>query len=677
MVGLILLNSKSCSVMRKIYLPELLRINIKNFTLYPNGLDYTYDFIKGVNLILGGNGMGKTTFVNIIKYSIIGHYKKEYDYTKTYKGEKKEKRLLYPIDYYSKRMDTNNQLKEQATVTIDFKIDDKIFSLKRGLDKIELLSLIFDGEEIKGEIYDQFKYQRLNDEVKKESLLYKYEELIEKYSGLSFDDLIFYINEILFFGENHKTILWDESNPNAQEELFNKYFNSPELDKQRKEADRQAKYYDSLSRHRSEDIRAIKKVLDAVNAKKDDKNSGTSRMKIFEMNQELSKIDDQIKSIRELILKNASNAEIYQNKINELSLKANNLEEEKNRSESRLKVNLWEKLNPQYQVFEENIRRNHICPMCNKPNEDLYSKVLDSHDCFLCGVEINEIEDEDLKEIFSKISEDYKRINLEIQSEQINLKKIDDENRVYELDVRNLEIKKRKLQTSIRMMELSKDKENVTDEHEAFYDEIERLEREKEDFLEKSKKYSSQSRSFSNEIESKIRENTKKFSNLFSEYAEKFLGVNCLLTFDSFNNSGIKRFYPVIDGKIRYYEDELSESQRFFIDHSFRMSILSFFYQKPAFYIVETPDSSLDLSYEENAAKVFMKFLENPNILILTSNLNNSKFIDYIVNNNQDIKVKSIGLLEIAKRSNIQNSNEGLIDMYEKIKYQLKVNNYV
>ena len=37
-----------------------------------------------------------------------------------------------------------------------------------------------------------------------------YEKLVEKYSGLPFDDVIFFINEILYFGENHKTILWDE-----------------------------------------------------------------------------------------------------------------------------------------------------------------------------------------------------------------------------------------------------------------------------------------------------------------------------------------------------------------------------------------------------------------------------------------------------------------------------------
>ena len=54
-------------------------------------------------------------------------------------------------------------------------------------------------------------------------------------------------------------------------------------------------------------------------------------------------------------------------------------------------------------------------------------------------------------------------------------------------------------------------------------------------------------------------------------------------------------FIPSIDGMLRKEEEELSESQRFFIDYSFRMSILSYFYNGPAFYVCETPDSSLDI----------------------------------------------------------------------------------
>ena len=117
--------------MRTIYLPNLKKIKIENFTLYPNGLQFEYDFINGVNVIVGGNGMGKTTFVNLIKYSIIGHYKKEYDYTKTYQDRKIEKRIQHPIDYYKNRLNNSISTNSKATVTIHFELNNKIFIVER------------------------------------------------------------------------------------------------------------------------------------------------------------------------------------------------------------------------------------------------------------------------------------------------------------------------------------------------------------------------------------------------------------------------------------------------------------------------------------------------------------------------------------------------------------------
>ena len=177
--------------------------------------------------------------------------------------------------------------------------------------------------------------------------------------------------------------------------------------------------------------------------------------------------------------------------------------------------------------------------------------------------------------------------------------------------------------------------------------------------------------SISNEIEDIITANVQAFSSIFSQYAGKFLGVPCELTYMKQVRDSNKRFYPIIDGKVRFYEEEMSESQRFFVDHSFRMSILTFFYKTPSFYIVETPDSSLDISYEGNAASVFAEFLKKPNSLIITSNLNNSLFIEHLLNQ-KDIDLGIVGLLEIAKQSTIQNTNEQLKLIYQNIKKRLK-----
>ena len=127
---------------RQIYLPELKRINIKNYTLYPNGLNYTYEFVKGINLVLGGNGMGKTTFVNIIKFALIGLYKKAKNFTRTYKDRAIVKRLLYPDDYFRARKDDSVPIDGEATVTLNFRIKENNFQVCRSLDSGQLLSVL-------------------------------------------------------------------------------------------------------------------------------------------------------------------------------------------------------------------------------------------------------------------------------------------------------------------------------------------------------------------------------------------------------------------------------------------------------------------------------------------------------------------------------------------------------
>ena len=126
----------------------------------------------------------------------------------------------------------------------------------------------------------------------------------------------------------------------------------------------------------------------------------------------------------------------------------------------------------------------------------------------------------------------------------------------------------------------------------------------------------------------------------------------------------------VVDNMARLQDEELSESQRFFIDHSFRMSILSFFYNKPSFSICETPDSSLDISYEKNAAMIFLEYLNQPNSLIITSNFNNSEFLEYIVDKSP--KIDCINLLTLGKKSEIQVHNKTLLNLSKKIENKIK-----
>ncbi len=663
--------------MRKIFLPTLKKIKIKNFTLYPNGLNFEYDFINGVNVIIGGNGMGKTTFVNLIKYSIIGHYKKDFDFTRTYKDRKIEKRTLNPINYYKNRLDNTINTETKASITIDFEINNNSFSVERCIESISLNSYSINNKIIEGKIISQNKYEELKDEAKSECLLKKYEDDVAKVSGLSFDDLIFFVNEILFFGEDHKTILWNDgkSGNDVQNELFNKYFNTPELDKARQEAERQAKYFDSSSRHRSEDIRAIKKVLDKiVNEKGDVKDKKSINSKILELKSELQNLDNKIEKKQNTRKKIENVILVMNNQINELSLKEEQLEKNKKIAENKLFENKYNHLHKNYDLYYQSIKTNHICPLCAKEVDEAFTKekLNHSNNCILCDQEINEIDDKDLDNDFKVINKHLIDQHTKIQNSQKEINNSEQKLKEFDKEFKDLSTKKREVQSELRNLEFTNSKvpKKKTDQLQAFYDEIESLEKLKNEFQEKSRVEKNKAEKFSNQIEEQISKVTNKFSVLFSEYAGNFLGVKCSLTYDDLGD-GRKRFYPVIDDKIRQFEEELSESQRFFIDHSFRMSILSFFYTKPTFYIVETPDSSLDISYEKNAANVFMKFLENDNALIITTNLNNSEFLNHLIHLAKN-RISIINLLDIAKKSIIQQSSESLQDIYNKIILKIK-----
>jgi len=665
---------------RQIYLPELLSINIKNYTLYPNGLDYTFEFVKGANLVLGGNGMGKTTFVNIIRFAILGLYKKPFGYTRTYQGNIIEKRQLFPQKYFSSRMDDSVRTDTSPTVSIGMKINNITVELTRDLSSITLTKLKVDGIEVLGDLINQFSYEKLSDIEKKDTLPYKYENIIKTNTNLEFDDLIFFVNEVLFFGEDHKTILWNDEGffPDVQSELFNKYFNDPDLDKKRQEAIRKAKYFDSLSRHSSEDMRAINKVLSKMKdapATNLSTNKGNIAFTLIDLKTELARVNTKLETIQKERASKSQYISLLQNDINKISLSVNDKDKQLTQIEEELNSHIWETLYPSYHIFIKNIQLNHVCPMCSHPNGELFERVTnEQNNCFVCGTPISTNTDTDiiLRKQFEEISVERKSLYQSINSKKQKIQNIEQEIINLDSEFSNTESRKREIQQNIRELEYKNVmSDNSQNSIQPFLDEVNYLTQQKEKYQKQRDEQYDIVTSISEEIEDIITTNVQAFSSIFAQYAGKFLGVPCELTYMKQVGDSNKRFYPIIDGKVRFYEEEMSESQRFFVDHSFRMSILTFFYKTPSFYIVETPDSSLDISYERNAASVFAEFLKKPNSLIITSNLNNSLFIEHLLNQ-KDIDLGIVGLLEIAKQSAIQNTNEQLKLIYQNIKKRLK-----
>jgi hypothetical protein len=594
-------------------------------------------------------------------------------------GRKIEKRVSLPWNYFKNRVNKSIKTDTPDKVRIRFLVNKTEFIVERKLSEIELQDVKVNRESIEGEKVSQKKYDQIfydhsqekDDKTKaqlwrnlEETLQYKYEKVFEKHSNIHFDDLIFFVNKILFFGEDHESVLWNEGKSDVQEELFNKYFNDPELNLDRQEANRQAQYYDTQARHRSEDIRVIKEVLNKV--KGEDKEP-TKKNKLRENIEELKNTRDKISRKLDSIQSERSELDykvkVASNKANELSIEASEIEATQKKIEIENLKGSWVTLHKNYHSFLNNLSTNHLCPLCSQELENSFveKKLQADNQCILCDQSINKSSvktnsDRTQTENLDRIHNLLYEYQQEVYEFELRLETLDDKFKENKRRLRRINRKIRNSEFELIKHEEDNEKTNEINNLDAFYDEIEELEAKKDKFQEKSKKHKQRADEISNKIEEEILKNTQKFSSIFAGYAEKFLGVKCSLTFDNIKSK--KRFYPVIDGIIREAEDELSESQRFFVDHSFRMSILSFFYNNPSFYIAETPDSSLDISYERNAADVFMKFLENPYCLILTSNLNNSEFLRYLTK--EAPKVSLINLMKIGEKSPIQEHNDYL-----------------
>lgn len=652
-----------------IYLPTLERIEIKNYSLYNQ--DLVYDFISGINLVIGGNGVGKTTFINIIKYSLIGLYKKDL-VTRNYNGEKREIRTSYTNSNTFFRNRTQNLPSDKdSCVTLHFHINVTEFIVTRSLYDVQLSKVvviengyekILEGKTIRQDAYDRLK----NDNEREIYLQYQYELEVARHANLdSFNDFIFFINNILLFGETRNTILWDCE---MQDRLTSNYFNDPSLERKRKEANSEKVYQNSIARHKSEEIKALNKVFQSIESSKNS-GSNTTIKEIQQLNKNIdaeNNLLEKLQTERNVIQQQLSN---YYKKINDISNTINSKENTLAEIEEKTLEIVWKSLNPNYNVFKAQLLQNNICPMCNKPvkNDD---SLAESNKCFLCHNELDNIDSENKE----KLAE----LRQQIDYFYMNRQNIEREASALESDIKKLDLKYRQTKNSLfnhqNTLRNLEHKENNNDNNSETYlamvNRINELTQDKDLALMRSKEYEDIANEFILRIESNLKAITKDISSIFSEFAEAFLQVPCILSYDSYTSDGVKNFIPVIDSFLRKDEEELSESQRFFIDYSFRMSILSYFYHTPSFYICETPDSSLDLSYEENAANVFLKYVERPNSLILTSNLNNSTFINNLINNAKNIHI--LNLLKYGKTSNIQKNHAELQQLASEI--EVKVN---
>jgi hypothetical protein len=140
----------------------------------------------------------------------------------------------------------------------------------------------------------------------------------------------------------------------------------------------------------------------------------------------------------------------------------------------------------------------------------------------------------------------------------------------------------------------------------------------------------------------------ERLTERFSYYAGEFLAERCTLSWEptkrSLGQEGEQLMFPQFTvemtsalsqatGSPRKDEDQVSESQKEFIDLAFRMALFDAVREngERAMLVIETPEASLDAVFVDQAGRLLRKFATEDNntnnVVIATTNLNRENML--------------------------------------------------
>ena len=621
------------------YLPKIKRLKIDNFDLYKCPLEI--DLSDKLNIIFGTNGLGKTTLLNIIRYSVIGPYKGR-ERVRNYKDQQKSRRPMFDRDYFKNRMQVPLN---EAEVEVEFSIANDTFITKHSLYSNRLISFRVNEkkEEEKEKELDYEKYERkyfssINDKQLRESLINKYHKELIKSSGFpDINSFILMLTEIMFFSEARNFVFWDENLSKLVLSKFmpkEKYFEYSETHKL-------IKKYDSQARLRSYKMSMVKEFL-GEDLNKSDYNV-YSLKDLEDVEFKIKTINTKIHEYRELL--NKRTQERLQNRA----------EIDRLRAELAVLENKWYRniFPNDYQDFYDKftpILSSGVCPFCGTEHIDFHIDILE---CFFCNSRININTDVDLTEIEIKQKNlQIKKKTLDLRYEELNKEIEVINNSVKDGESELFEITKEKLKMKRKMDSVPNDN----------LEKYNQLNREKELFLNKLEETKKKENQLADDIDQSIKSVFLNFSKIFYKYTYSFLGNDSNIRLELVGSGENTLFKFFLNNSARESEESLSESQRIFIDMAFRLATLEFFH-KDTYFMSETPDSTLDYLFEENAVDTFNSYLESGNTLFLSANARNSSLVSSLIKKNSSIKI--INLLDISRHANKQYKEIEELDIYK------------
>jgi hypothetical protein len=610
-------------------LPIFDNLTVEHLSLYKAKI--TQAIQPGVNMVIGGNGVGKTTLVKTVLFALVGNA----EYERFNSSGKAERVPIVDSDFFKGRINARDE--SQATVSLKFRIGKTRIQVSRTLFRPKIMTFSIGG--------------RLQTARSGSNLETIYQRKLLPLLGVKeFEHFVFIVANLLLFDEERRTLIWDAE---TQNRVITLLFLAEFRDKMFTLSE-EATVLDTTGRHKSETRKDINK---SIARWLDSEKSATKKADVTDTKKvvaEMTEIGAEIEDLDQHIAEKESRIETETNHISQLTSEGDDLEAEKigvlkelQRLEGEFYSDIYRALPAQYLLVLQTLATQGKCQVCGtdrKSLKDLGRKLKADGKCLVCRSPITYSSKHSAPptaELSGRINELRERLDALTSKQQACLAAQATANQqLYALqpELSKLFKLKRALETRSSTLEIALQKAAGSAGPADTWllkqkQDIEKLNREIAEAYRRRSEVLSELRKVNEHYVKRLRDVNDVLTPLFSQFASKFLGVTCnlVVSVKIKARKPITYMYPRFNEKDRSFMFEVSESQRFFIDQAFRMALITLFstqgQENPTFFIVETPEGSLDLAYERNVAQMYLNFAEYGHTIIITSNLNSSNFL--------------------------------------------------
>lgn len=663
--------------------PVFERIEVEGYGLFPGGegpgvgVGLHVTFQPGLTLVLGANGLGKTTLINIMYRLLTGPFDIPALASRSDIGFSRltPTRLPYPSrTIFAARVADGAR---NARASLVFRLGSSVITIERRLSDLTLTRFNVDENE----------YQTTSEEG-------YYQAEISKLAGVSsFGDWILLLMYLVFYFEERRALVWD---PSAQRQILRMMFLPVEVANKWTVDERAILEQDSrmrnlnatLYREESELSKSEKMLKTNVNVRQE-----------LQALEELQKADCQLREQTENELLELDKA---RHNARQKALKAEQVRETQYRSIERARLFSIRAAFPnrsQVGVYIlSHLLANDLCLACGSRAQKAaaeYTYRVDHHECPICKSNLNDsliAGDLTGDKIDVPTNQDVtklERIEIAMAEAQRVLEETEQSynSRIQQLTEISARINDRSFQIDRLVKQLPPDEAVMHKQRSELSSLRGRVEELRAELI-------SLRESFKRLIENVNRDIVQckdEVKAAFDGYAEGFLLEQCQLIWSpqktTVGQGGASVDFPAFELDMtgsdfpspvrRTGPEQVSESQREFIDLAFRMALMHVSTDGGSGSIVmDAPESSLDAVFASRAANVLSKF-GNPelgNRLVVTSNLVEGQLIPDLISKSMittDRSSRLVDLVQIAAPTAAVRENRA---QYEAIFQKLSVN---